>query len=266
MLNIAGSLNYRGAAYLSSITALRAGAGYVTLASVEPVINAVSALTPDLVFVPLKSNGPCIASSEFEKVAHRISLGTVVSLGCGLSGIDRDRKDIRLFVWKLLEELARRNTTTVLDADGLNLLSEMGTLPVLPKHLVMTPHPKELSRLLKLDVPGIQKDRGLAAKIAANRFGGIVLLKGHDTVISDGEKVVVNDTGNSALAKAGTGDVLTGVIAGLLAQGVPPFDAAVLAARIHGLAGELASKEFSEYGVLASDLPKYVSLAIKALQ
>ena len=124
----------------------------------------------------------------------------------------------------------------------------------------------ELARLLHTDVEQIQKNRLDAARAASKKYEAIVLLKGHRTVIALGEHGEINETGNSALAKAGSGDCLTGVIAGLLAQKMEPFDAAVLGAHIHGLAGEMASKDFSEYGVLASDLPSYIARIIRDLK
>jgi hydroxyethylthiazole kinase-like uncharacterized protein yjeF len=131
---------------------------------------------------------------------------------------------------------------------------------------VMTPHPKELSRLLNTTVEDIQKNRIDSAREASKKFGAVVLLKGHRTVIAKGDEFRINETGCSALAKAGSGDCLTGIIAGLLAQGMEPFDAAVLGAKIHGLAGEIAATELSEYGVLASDLPRYIARAILKIQ
>jgi hydroxyethylthiazole kinase-like uncharacterized protein yjeF len=149
----------------------------------------------------------------------------------------------------------------VLDADGLNLLADLQPL-ALPRALVMTPHEKELARLLKVSPETVHADRAGYAERAARKYSAVVVLKGMGTVITDGERGFVNPTGNSALAKAGSGDALTGMIAGFLAQGLSPLDAACVAVYLHGLAGELAAKELTEYGVLASDLRAFVPRAI----
>src|SRR5262249_4687626 len=130
---------------------------------------------------------------------------------------------------------------------------------------VITPHPGEFARLLGIDTKAVQADRtSLAAGFAA-RHGVVVLLKGHQTVITDGRKAAINTTGNSGLATGGTGDVLTGVITAFLAQGLPAFNAAHLGAHVHGLAGDLAAAEFGERGLIASDLPHYLGRACRQM-
>ena len=266
VLNIAGSLNYRGAAYLSTVSALRVGAGYVTLAAIPPVVESVAAQLPDAVYLPLPQYGSTMAEGAVQVILERLKPGTVCSLGCGISAIEEDLHDLPFVVHALLEGLMERKTLFVLDADGLNEFAKFESKPKLSDRCVMTPHPKELSRLLNVSVETIQKNRIDAAREASKKFGTIVLLKGHRTVIANGNEFHINETGCSALAKAGSGDCLTGIIAGLLAQKMEPFDAAVLGAKIHGIAGELAAKELSEYGVLASDLPRYIAKAMLQLQ
>jgi NAD(P)H-hydrate epimerase len=149
----------------------------------------------------------------------------------------------------------------VIDADGLNALARSaGGWPQAPKGAprILTPHPGEFARLLKADTKTVQADReALAAELAAKQ-GVIVLLKGHGTVITDGQRAAINTTGNSGMATGGTGDVLTGLITALLAQGMAAYDAARLGAHLHGLAGDLAAADLSRPGLIASDLPRYL--------
>ncbi|MBP5246857.1 MAG: NAD(P)H-hydrate dehydratase [Fibrobacter sp.] len=262
VLNIAGSFNYRGAAYLSSVSALRVGAGYVTLAAIPPVVESVASQLPDAVYLPLPQNGPTLSKEALPIVESRLLPGTVCSLGCGISAIGSYPENLPEVVSALIEIFVQKEVPFVLDADGLNMLAQSGKALKLKNLAVMTPHPKELSRLLNTTVEDIQKNRIDAARAASKKFETTVLLKGHRTVIAHENDFRINDSGCSALAKAGSGDCLTGIIAGLLAQKMEPFDAAVLGAKIHGLAGEIAASELSEYGVLASDLPRYIPRAI----
>jgi hydroxyethylthiazole kinase-like uncharacterized protein yjeF len=164
--------------------------------------------------------------------------------------------------------LQRREVPVILDADGLNLLSRaLHAAPAirLPGKLVLTPHPGEMARLCDLTVSAVQENRVSVAMDAAKRFGAVVVLKGRETVVTDGTEVLVNTTGTSALAKAGTGDVLAGMIAGFCAQGLSPLDGAALAVYVHGLAGEQAADKKTDYGVLANDVLEYIPDAIHAL-
>ncbi len=266
VLNIAGSLNYRGAAYLSSVSALRVGAGYVTLAAIPPVIEAVASQMPDAVFLPLPQTGPIFSKDAVPVLENILKPSTICAFGCGISAIGLPFDNLTKIVNQILRLFIEQKTFCVLDADTLNALSHSSETFRFDGHAVMTPHPKELSRLLHTDLASIQRNRIDAAREASQKFGAIVLLKGHQTVIANGNAFHINDSGNSALAKAGSGDCLTGIIAGLLAQKMEPFDAAVLGAKLHGIAGEIASAELSEYGVLASDLPRYIPQAIKKIQ
>lgn len=266
VLNIAGSLNYRGAAYLSSVSALRVGAGYVTLAAIPPVVESVAAQLPDAVYLPLPQNGPTLSKEAVDVIASRLSPGTVCSLGCGISAIGNGVEDLPAFVVSTIEVFLQREIPFVLDADGLNMLAKSGRALDLKTLAVMTPHPKELSRLLNTTEEDVQKNRIDAVQEASRKFNTVVLLKGHRSIVACGNRFRINEFGNSALAKAGSGDCLTGIIAGLLAQKMDPLDAAILGAKIHGLAGEIAATELSEYGVLASDLPRYIPRSILQIQ
>ena len=133
------------------------------------------------------------------------------------------------------------------------------------KNSIFTPHPKELSRLLNVSLEEILNNREKYARITSQKFDCITVLKGKDTIVTDGDEIYVNTTGNSALAKAGSGDVLTGIISGLLSQHVSCLNAAIIGVYLHGLAGDLASEDLSVYSVLASDVIDYIPFAIKEI-
>ena len=264
VLNISGSINYRGAAFLSTKAALKTGAGYVELASINEVINSVSFLCPEAVFIPLEQKNSTIKDSEYKKILELLPKIKVLLFGCGLSSMNKDQTEIEEFTKNLLENIKDIKIPVIIDADGLNIISRL-KITELPQKTIITPHPMELSRLLNVEVSEIQKCRTKYAKIAAEKYNSVVVLKGQNTVITDGEKVFVNKTGNSALAKAGTGDVLAGIISGLCAQGANYFDAAVLGVYIHGLAGEIASEQLTQYGVNASELIDFIPNAINEI-
>lgn len=251
VLNIAGSEFFTGAAYLSSISALKVGCGYVALSSSPKVLHTVSLRTSDIVYLPL------------ENLKKKIPDYNVISIGCGLS----TELSVSILFKSILETVSSLAVPVIIDADGLNLLSKMKEDTKLPENLILTPHPKEASRLLKAEVSDILDKPIQYTKEITDKYGCTTVLKMHSTVVCSKEKdIYVNNTGNSALAKAGTGDVLTGMIAGLCAQKMSNFEAAKLAVYLHGKAGEIASGMLSEYSVLASDLLKYIPLAIIDVQ
>jgi len=261
VLNIAGSCQYQGAAYLSSVSALRVGAGYCMLASCSDVITNMASCTPDITFLDLGQSGYGTIPKDANKFISAIANYDVVSIGCGLNqvgGVDD-------FILNFMKKYKSSYTPIVIDADALNVLSKSKVYSF-PLNSIITPHPMELSRLMGVDVKEIQQNRAKWAWEAAKEFDCIVLLKGHETVIAvPSGKIFINHTGNSALSKAGTGDVLTGMIAGFCAQGVSLESSACCAVYIHGIASEIASKAMSEYCVLASDLVKYIPFAMKAI-
>ena len=241
VLNIAGSKYMPGAAYLSSISALKIGCGYCFLATDSSVIDSVSAKTSNIVFVP------------FDKLKEQNP--DVISIGCGLSTSDKAKE---IFV-KTLSIF--KNTPMIIDADGLNILS---TLKIkTPKHLIITPHPVEASRLLNEDKDKIINNIENSAIQLSKKYNCITVLKSHNTIVcNDNKEIYKNKTGNSALAKAGSGDILTGMISGLIAQGMNLYEGAKAAVYLHGRCAELASNELTEYSVMADDIINYIPKAI----
>lgn len=250
VLNIAGSEFYPGAAYFSSVSALKVGCGLVTLASSETVLKAVSSLSPDVILMSLDR----INKEILEKFQS-------ISIGCGL-GIGVNAVQIFKKVIKLLD---KSDIPIVIDADGLSILSKIKNIK-LPPNAVLTPHPKEMARLLGVHVENILSHPDYWAKKCSERYNCTTVLKIHSTVVTDNKgNFYENNTGNSALSHGGSGDVLCGMISGFLAQGIYPYGACSLAVYLHGMAAEIASKELTEYSVLTSDLINYIPQAIKTL-
>ena len=260
VLNIAGCTEYQGAAYLSSVAPLKIGAGLVTLATIEQVINNLAGNCPWVTFYPLKDYyKKCISADAFFDLQEIIENYSVVSVGSGLS----DTPATSEFIDNLLKYLNKSNKKIVIDADAINVIAK-SDIAKLPPNSIITPHPMELSRLIDVRIQDIQNDRIKYARYTAEKFGCCVVLKGSRTVVcTQNLEVFVNTSGNSALAKAGSGDVLTGIISGLLAQKLSIKDAVCLGVYLHGLSGELASRDLTQYCVMATDQIDYIPQTIK---
>lgn len=234
---LAGSEVTRGAALLTCRGAGRAGAGYVTLVSTPSVVAAATVVAPEALTRAV--DGDVLGPDALDHFAQ----AEAVALG---PGIGKGPVQRALCERALLEV----DRPLILDADALNVLAEdVAPLVARDAPAIVTPHPAELARLLGFDTKDVTKDRLAAARTAAERLGCVVLAKGHRTVVTDGERTVVVPAGGPELATAGTGDVLTGAVAALVAAGVEPFDAAWAAAYLHGVAGTLAGP-----GALAPDV------------
>lgn len=262
VFNIAGSFGMAGAAFMSAYSSLKSGAGYSILAVPETLMPIISAMAPEVICVPLKeTSNKAISKESLADALDRSAKCNVFLIG---PGIGTDLSTIE-FVFGFTQELIDRGLPAIFDADALNCLASRENF-TLPLNSIITPHPKELSRLMKMPVEEILKDKIKAARDAAAKFNAVVVLKGAKTVIAEPNGTVyINPTGNSALATAGTGDVLAGMIAGFIAQGLALKDAAILGVYLHGLAGDLASDELTEYSVTATDLFKYIPKAIKQI-
>ena len=250
LLNVAGSVSYIGAAILSSRAALRIGTGLVTLATTEYVMGAVAAAMPECVYLPLhQDDRGYIYSANAKMLAEAAGRATAVSFGCGMGNNEN--------TVILAETLIKSGSCPlILDADGINCISDnINVLKDNDRPIILTPHPGEFARLLGMSAAQVQADRLELAKRFAADYGVVLLLKGMNTVVAapDG-RVTVNPTGNNALSKAGCGDVLTGIIAGLAAQGVDAYDAAVLGAYLHGKCADELVKAQNPASVLASEL------------
>ncbi|HKZ68485.1 MAG TPA: NAD(P)H-hydrate dehydratase, partial [Anaerolineales bacterium] len=243
LLVVAGSQNYVGAAHLVGAASIRSGAGLVTMAVPQSIQPILAGGLVEATWLPLPELGGFIAESAVENVLPLFAKSSAVVIGPGWGTEDT----VRRFLHGILNAtmLGSIDIRLLVDADGLRLLAQIDTWPdLLPKLAVLTPHPGEMSALTGLSKEAIQSDRlGVAKKFSA-QWGHVVLLKGAFTVVAapDG-RCVIEPFATPALAKAGSGDVLSGIIGSLLAQGMEPFEAAVAGAFIHGRAGEVAAKE-----------------------
>jgi ADP-dependent NAD(P)H-hydrate dehydratase len=256
ILVIAGSRGMSGAAVLCASAALRGGAGLVYLAIPKEIQPIVAGANPCYLTaaLPEDSDGrlDLVAMTDLLALAEGkdvIAAGPGLGRAHGVTGV---------IEW-LVTQVA---VPLVLDADGLNALhGRVGLLKGAPGPRLLTPHPGEFARLIGSDIRTVQADRqGLAVRFAAEH-GVVLLLKGHGTIVTDGRRMYQNATGNPGMATGGTGDVLTGLIAALLGQGLEPFAAAQLGAWWHGRAGDLARDELGEICLVASDLLEYLPRA-----
>ena len=257
VLIVAGSRGMAGAASLTGLGALRGGAGLVYLAVPAGVANVVSAVEPSYLVQPIgeDSDGRMVSDLRDEPLATLLDGKDALAVGPGLG---RSRA-----VSKLVARLYTKfPAPAVFDADALNALATTPKSMAKPGGpRILTPHPGEFARLIDGDVKGVQADRENLAVTFAARHGVILLLKGHRTIVTDGKRLFVNETGNSGMATGGCGDVLTGLITALLAQKMEPFEATQFAAHLHGLAGDLAAQELSRPGLIASDVALYLAKA-----
>lgn len=249
LLNIAGSLNYCGAAAMSTKAALKMGVGLCTLAAPMSVVKTLGSAIFETTYLPLPENDEgFIAENCAEKIAQILPKANAVSIGCGL-GNSNETRELTKFVIK------NADCPIIIDADGINSISRnIDVLKAGTSDIVITPHPLEFSRISGLSVSEIQRDRISAAVNFSKEYGAVVLLKGKYTVIANGGEVYVNASGNAALAKGGSGDVLTGIIAAMLAQGIPAAKAAAEGAYIHGKTADELVKKMPARAVLASDI------------
>jgi NAD(P)H-hydrate epimerase len=252
VLVVAGSKLYVGAARLAALGALRSGAGLVTLACPASVQPLVAAGMHEVTYLPLVDQGGFVAPEAAIEVMRAVESYDVLLIGPGLGqGAAQES-----FVRQVLFDLPAEGSKVVIDADGLNALARLPRWwerVVAP--CVLTPHPGEHSRLTGRDTESVQHDRLASAREAASMWGQTVVVKGAYTVVgaADG-RAGVNPYANPALASAGTGDVLAGAIAGLLAQGVGPFEAACCGTYLHAAAAEGLRPELGDAGLLAGDL------------
>jgi ADP-dependent NAD(P)H-hydrate dehydratase len=252
----AGSRGMSGAAQLSGLACLRGGAGLVRVAVPRGIQPLVALASPALMTAALpEDDDGRFADDALAEWLRLAEANDVVALGPGLGRSPTLDGIVPTFLTSV-------DRPMVVDADGLNALNEK-TLSAHRGPVVLTPHPGEFGRLVKLPVAEVQARRGELASAFAKRTGCIVLLKGQHTIVTDGDRVHVNATGNPGMAIPGAGDVLTGLITALIAQKFTLFDAARLGAHLHGMAGDLVRDRQGEIGILATDLVEALPLAIR---
>lgn len=259
---LAGSVGMSGAAALCAMGALRVGAGLVTVGIPRSLHDPmVEKLTEVMLKVLPESKEGSLSLQGLPEIVTTIDKMDAVAIGPGLSPQSQTKALVRQLLPRIVKPL-------VLDADGLNAIAE--DLSVLKKRslpMILTPHPGEMGRLAQLSAKEIQQDRERIAVEFAKKFGVIVVLKGHGTVVASFDGTIyLNETGNPGMATAGAGDVLAGMITGLLGQKLSLVDAARLGVYLHGLAGDLAAKEKGEIGLIASDVVDRIPQAIRQYQ
>jgi NAD(P)H-hydrate epimerase len=257
-LLIGGSRGMAGAIALAGRATLRSGAGLVTLAVPACVQDLVASFEPSFMTHGLADEGGRVAAAAVDDLIQLSKASTIIAIGPGL-GRSPALTDL---VAKLYGEVDK---PMVVDADALFALAESSGIPSEPGGpRVLTPHPGEFERFTK-ERPQKSRRVEAAAELAArdSTRQTVVLLKGHQSVITDGERFSLNKTGNPGMATGGSGDVLTGIITGLLCQGLPPFDAARLGAYLHGSAGDLATEPNGQISLIATDLLDYLAPAFQ---
>ncbi len=263
VLVVAGGRGMAGAAALVGASALRSGAGKVRVATPAEVQPIVASFEPCYMTYPLpEDEDGLIRFPEARKVLEKLLESFhFLAIGPGLGQSDGLKALIR---W-VLEEV---QVPTVLDADGLNnLVGQVELLETIQRPVVITPHPGEFGRLVGKSAAEVNADRTAQAAALASRSPHLtVVLKGEGTVVTDGNRAYVNTTGNPGMATGGSGDVLTGVVAALLGQGLPAFEAAVLGTYAHGIAGDLALDNDGEVGMIAGDIVDALADAFDHLQ
>lgn len=247
---IGGCIGMSGAPALAGRAALRSGAGLVRVAVPESVLPIVASIEPSYTTIPLaEDNTGKISAKAINTILDAVNENDCLAFGPGIGTSGG--------IQSILEALLQQeNLRMVIDADGLNNLSGIKDWPdKLKADLTLTPHPGEMKRLWSgLFREKLPPDRSDQAGKLANRTKTVVVLKGAGTVVTDGQKVYINKTGNPGMATAGSGDCLTGVITATLGQGLSNFDAAVLGVYIHGLAGDIAAEKYGQVSLIATDI------------
>ena len=245
---VAGSIGYLGAARLATESCIRSGAGLITLITSSEGRKLLSGSLIEGMLATLEDN---------EKVKYLVSKADAVAFG---PGIKEDEESM-----KLLEEIIIDSPSSIIiDAGGINLLSKnKKCLCSVKDKVILTPHPGEMARLIGKDISYVEKNRIECSRAFAKQYKCIVLLKGYNTVITDGKDVFINKTGNSKMASGGMGDTLTGIITALVAQGYSNMDATLLGAYIHGLAAEYSARD--RYSIIARDLIESIPFVMETL-
>lgn len=244
LLLLCGSRGYTGAAFFAAMGALRSGAGLVFLGVPESIYGIEAVKLNEPVIFPLPDAGGRLSADAVPEILTRLPRMDAVLVGPGLGQSEGTLAVVRAV-------LEKAECPVVVDADGINVLSaHRDLLRGRKSPTILTPHDGEFARLGGV----IGEDRMVAAAALAEELGCVVLLKGHETCITDGTDGYLNPTGNPGMAVGGSGDVLAGVITALLGAGLPPLEAAACGAWLHGAAGDRCAAELGQYGMLPTDM------------
>ena len=253
ILLLCGSKGYTGAAALAAIGALRSGAGMVFLGVPESIYTIEAIKLTEAIVFPLPDEDGRLSDAAIPEILERLPKMDAVLIGPGLG----QSEGVFHVIVTVLE---RFDGPVVLDADGINMVSRhMDLLRGRPAPTILTPHMGEFARL----GGDCGADRLTAAVHMAKDLGCIILLKGHNTVITDGKTAYINPTGNPGMAVGGSGDVLAGLIVSLLGQGIAPLESAACGAWLHGRSGDICAEEIGQYGMLPSDMVNVLPRLLK---
>lgn len=256
---VGGSKGMAGAPALTGKAALRTGAGLVKIALPELVETSVADYRDELIIESLAALDKTISQKAADQIIDLAEEMDVIAVGPGMGR----SIDVEKIIEKMVLEIEK---PLVVDADGINAIKDLAMLKKREDPLILTPHPGEMSELIDRPIEEIQKNRVEISRDFSSEYGVCLILKGASTIIAlpNGD-IYINQTGGDGLATAGSGDVLTGIIAGLLAQGVPPQKAAVLGPYLHGSSGDKAEEKLSSYSMIAGDIIDFIPLAVKDL-
>lgn len=248
LLCLCGSYTMPGAAVISAKSAIRSGAGLVKITTPQSAYPLIASHLVQPIFNPLSDIDGRLSADTIDVILRDTEWASAVLLGCGL-GINSDITEITKAVLK------NSKSPIILDADGINSITScIDILKEIKVPTVLTPHPGEMSRLISKPIADIQANRIAYAKSFAKQYGVILVLKGANTVVTDGESVFVNTSGNPSMAMGGTGDMLSGIIASFIAQGIKPFYAALAGVYLHGLSADMGIKKYGIRGLTVLDM------------
>ena len=261
ILVVAGSTGLTGAAYLASEGALRSGSGLVTLAVPKSLNNTMEKKLTEVMTLPLPDKDGIIAEDVFDSMKSVATRAGAIVYGCGLTECEAVRKTLKSLILSV-------TCPIVIDADGLNVIAQnLDILKLICSPIVLTPHPMELARLCGVSVDKVNANRVDYATKFAQEHNVIVVLKGAGTIIASPEgECFINPTGNAGMATGGTGDILSGIIASLIGQGLSPYNAAITGAYIHGMCGDYAALDLGMRGMTANDILQYLPRAMKLIK
>lgn len=250
LLCITGRDNMPGACALSTLAALRSGAGLVKVATTCHNVSILASQIYEAIYLPMKTDttgGICWEQNQ-DTLQSAIAQASAVLIGCGLGNTIATQQLVRKTV-----QLA--NCPIVIDADGLNAMATcIDIMQEQKANWILTPHPGEMARLMQSSTSIVQADRAACALHFCRTFSGTLVLKGAGTIVQQGTICVKNPTGNPGMSRGGSGDVLAGMIASFVAQGISPYQSACAGVYLHGLAGDLAAEQYSEQAMLPRDL------------
>ncbi len=258
LFSICGSYGMAGAQILSLNASLRSGIGLLRTAVVDSIYGIVAQTAPEAVYIPLKGSAKGTFSfSDIEKITENTEKSNAVLIGCGL-GVNEDTEQIVKHLVK------SSNKPMVIDADGINCISKhIHLLKDKSCNIILTPHPGEMSRLTGLSVKEVEDNRQKVAENFSREYSVITVLKGADTIVTDGKNTFISYVGNPGMATGGSGDVLAGVIGSILAQGYTPLESACIGVFAQGKAGDYAKADLGEISMLPRDIIDYLPRVFK---